>query len=76
MKFSFEEAELINYYLEDENNISKLELIEKINDIKNKSEDKALIELLINITSKLKILLDDQYNDMISNLPVDIISIY
>lgn len=76
MKFSFEEAELINYYLEDENNISKLELIEKINDIKNKSEDKALIELLINITSKLKILLDDQYNYMISNLPVDIISIY
>lgn len=76
MKFSFEEAELINYYLEDENNISKLEFIEKINDIKNKSEDKALIELLINIISKLKILLDDQYNNMISNLPVDIISIY
>ena len=76
MKFSFEEAELINYYLEDENNISKLEFIEKITDIKNKSEDKALIELLINIISKLKILLDDQYNNMISNLPVDIISIY
>lgn len=76
MKFSFEEAELINYYLEDESNISKVDFIEKINNIKNKSEDKALIELLINIISKLRILVDDQYNNMISNLPVDIISVY
>ncbi|NFL43109.1 hypothetical protein FDB61_15590 [Clostridium botulinum] len=75
MKFSFDETEILNFYLENEN-IHKDILIKKLNDIKSNSDDINLIDLCNSINKKIFNMDEKQYNNLITELPVDIITIY
>ncbi len=76
MKFSFDETEILNFYLKSENVYTKDILIKKLNDIKSNSDDINLIELCNSINKKIFNMDEKQYNNLITELPVDIITIY
>lgn len=76
MKFSFDESEVLNYYIEQENIKEKKLLIRAMDDTLNNSEDKELIEICKSIKKKINDINENQYNNLVTNLPVDTISIY
>lgn len=77
MKFSFDESEIMNHYLDqEEEKPTKEVFIQKLDDVKTNTEDSELIEVCSSIIVKLKNLDKEKYNNLISELPVDTISVY
>lgn len=77
MRFLYEESELINNFISEEIEVPKrILLIEKINAAAAITEDPELVEIAKGTITKLRNMNDDAFNIMVSNLPVDNISIY
>lgn len=77
MKFTFDEAEIMNFYLEEEKiKRTRKDFIQKLDDVKEDSEDPELIEVCNSIIIKVGNFNDEKYTNLIANLPVDIITVY
>lgn len=76
MQFTFDEAEIMNFYLEEEIKPTRKDFIQKLSNIKEHSEDLELVEVCNSIIIKVGNFNDEKYNSLIADLPVDIITVY
>lgn len=76
MRFNFDECELINSFLEIINVTNKEALIEKLDSAKVNTADSELITIADNTIKKLYALNEASFQKLISNLPVDSLTIY
>jgi hypothetical protein len=77
MRFTFEESELINSFL-DESTLtpSQDSFIKNFAYTKEHTEDPELIELYSSIISKVKTMTEEKYNKFISELPIETLTNY
>lgn len=77
MKFSFDECEIINFLFNEENKVLETSsFISKVEVMKNNTENQDLLDLCESIILKFNEMNTEKYNGIISNLPVDTISVY
>lgn len=71
MRFSYEEAELINSFFENNKNISKEEAIKKLEEAKRHTKELELIQIASNTINKIKLLDNKLLKKIISDIPID-----
>lgn len=77
MKFSFEESELINNFFENIQELpSKSTVINELEEAKSNTEDTELIDIVNNVINKISNLGNEAFQNLFSDLPVDIYTIY
>lgn len=77
MRLNFEEAALINSLFQDLNEVPTRDyLVTRLENAKENTVDSGLVEITEATISKLNEISVESYNEMISNLPVDIFTEY
>lgn len=77
MRFDYEEAELLNAFLESSKKLlPKDELISRINNSGNENTDPELIRIANSTITKLHNLDENTFNQIVADLPVDTYTIY
>ena len=77
VRFSYEEAEIINGFIEMSGKVPGVKkLIQDIEDAKENVEDPEMIVIADGTIKKLNMLNEENYNKIISSLPVDTFAIY
>ena len=76
MKFSFDEVEIMNSYLEQQPVQDKEDFINILRNTIEHTDDVELIEICNNIIIKLRDLDEEKYTKLILELPIDTISVY
>jgi hypothetical protein len=77
MKFSFDEAEIINGYLEQQPETPNKEaFINIVKDTIIHTEDPELVEICNNIIAKVRDFDEERYNKFITELPVENLTNY
>lgn len=71
MKFTFEEAELINNFFEESSNVTKEFAVSELNNAKDNTDDTALVEIAQTTIDKITALDDQGFTTLFSSLPVD-----
>jgi hypothetical protein len=77
MRFNYEEAELLNLFIEGIVPVpTKAEIIALISDSKPENENPELTSIVSNTILKLNGIDDVTYSKIVSNLPVDTYTLY
>lgn len=77
MLFTFEECELINSFLEDNNIITNKDiLIKSINDAKSNTIESELKEIADHVINKLNSISECTFSDIILNHPINSFTLY
>jgi DNA-binding phage protein len=76
MKFTFEEAELINNFFDERENLTKEQVITELQEAEIHTEDPQLIEIAVHTIHKIKELDDPTFEKIFSDLPIDTNSNY
>ena len=77
MRFSFEEAELINSFFEDIKEVhAQRKVIDELEQAKANTMDPELIEIANSTIQKIKALDEESFNKIFTDFPIDTYTIY